>query len=196
MPKLNLSALQKPIKEFTGDEIRDVLNIFRLFDANGDGSIDATELNALCEALMIEATVGEADKYTVDGKIDPKEFFAFYVGCTAEEAANAFVVHAQQFDQLKGRGSLKEYSEQEVKDVLAIFKQFDANADGTIDAGELQALAEVLMIEIQTEDADQFVKDGKIAPTEFFKFYTGCTLEEAEQAFEQHTITFATLGAM
>jgi len=197
VPKLDMSKLkEKSIKEWSGDEVRDVLNIFRQFDTNGDGTIDATELQALCKMLMIEASVEEADKYTTDGKIDPKEFFAFYIGCTPEEAANAFVTHAQQFDALRAKGSLKEWSEHEVKDVLAIFRQFDADNSGTIDAAELQAMCDVLMIEASVEEADKFQSDGKIDACEFFAFYVGCTREEAEQCFEQHTVVFATLGAL
>lgn len=196
VPKLNLAVLkQKTIKEWSGDEVRDILAIFRQFDANGDGHIDSGELQALCDIMGIESTVEEADTYTTDGKIDPQEFFAFYVGCTREEAANAFVSHAQQFDELRAKGSLKEYTEQEVKDVLAIFKQFDADNSGYMDAGELQALCDVLCIEASVEEADTFKADGKIGTCEFFAFYVGCSREEAEQVFDQHTMVFAAAEA-
>jgi hypothetical protein len=70
------------------------------------------------------------------------------------------------------------------------------HGQGTIDATELQALCDMLMIEASVEEADKFQSDGKIDACEFFAFYVGCTREEAEQCFEQHTMVFATLGAL
>jgi len=190
-PKLK----KKPIKEWSGDEVRNVLVIFRQFDADGSGAIDAGELQALCKVLMIEATVDEADIYTKDGKIDPQEFFAFYVGCTRAEAASAFVHHAQQFHALRAKGSLKTWTAQEVKDVLAVLKQFDADSSGFIDAAELQALCNVLGVEASVQEADIYKVDGKIDACEFFAWYAGCSREEAEQCFKQHAMIFAQAGA-
>ena len=58
------------------------------------------------EHLAKAMGVDDGVKYTKDGKIDPMEFFAFYSGCSPAEASIAFVDHAQQFDALKGKGSL------------------------------------------------------------------------------------------
>jgi len=196
VPKLDLSQLKKPIKEFSGDEIRAVLEIFRQFDADASGTIDQSELNTLCEVLMVEANVAEADKYTTDGKVDPMEFFAWYIGCTKEEAEQAFVQHAQQFDALRGKSSLKEYTEQQVKDVLAVMTQFDANNDGNIDAAELQSLCDVLMIEATVAEADTLTQNGKIDAPEFFAFYVGCTREEAEKVFTDHGMAFYLHGVV
>ena len=123
--------LPKPLKEWSGDEIRGILKIFRDFDADKDGQIDEKELEHLAEAMGVDLNVDDGDKYTKDGKIDPMEFFAFYSGCSPAEASIAFVDHAQQFDALKGKGSLQEYTDQEIKDIMAIFKQFDKDGDGT-----------------------------------------------------------------
>jgi hypothetical protein len=54
--------------------------------------------------MEISAGVSEADSLVKDGKIDPKEFFAFYVGCSQEEAARAFSRHAPIFADLEARG--------------------------------------------------------------------------------------------
>lgn len=195
VPKLDMSKLKKqPIREFSGDEIRDVLAIFKQFDENGDGVIDAAELSKLAAALMIEVEDGEMDNYSKDGKIQPREFFAYYVGCTAEEAESAFLHHSHIFTELRKKG-LKEWSAAEVKDVLTIFKQFDKDGDSKIDNDEFKELTAVLGLEEELADSDTLVKDGVIDMQEFFAFYTGCTEEEAANAFDQHTLVFATGGA-
>ena len=68
--------LPKPLKEWSGDEIRGILKIFRDFDADKDGQIDEKEMEHLAKAMGVDDGV----KYTKDGKIDPMEFFAFYSG--------------------------------------------------------------------------------------------------------------------
>lgn len=72
--------LPKPLKEWSGDEIRGILKIFRDFDADKDGQIDEKEVEHLAEAMGVDLNVDDGDKYTKDGKIDPMEFFAFYSG--------------------------------------------------------------------------------------------------------------------
>ena len=177
--------LPKPLKEWSGDEIRGILKIFRDFDADKDGQIDEKEVEHLAEAMGVDLNVDDGDKYTKDGKIDPMEFFAFYSGCSPAEASIAFVDHAQQFDALKGKGSLQEYTDQEITDIMAIFKQFDKDGDGTIGESELQALAKTLMVDLDMAEADQLVKDGVVSRAEFFKFYTGCSDEEAQKVFQR-----------
>merc|ERR1711879_357444 len=83
----------KALKEWSGEEVKATLKVFNDFDKDRSGFIDAAELKALCDVLYITASVRDADTLVKDGKIDPKEFFAWYVGCTAEEAATTFEKH-------------------------------------------------------------------------------------------------------
>lgn len=179
----------KVLKEWSGDEVKATLKVFRDFDKDKSGFIDAAELKELCAVLCIDAKVGEADTLQKDGKIDPKEFFAWYVGCNAEEAAVAFAQHGSLFADLRGK-ALKEWSEDEVKDTLKVFKQFDKDNSGAIDAAELKALCAVLCIEAKVGEADTLKKDGKIDPKEFFVWYVGCTAEEATATFKKHKNIF------
>ena len=45
--------LPKPLKEWSGDEIRGILKIFRDFDADKDGQIDEKEVEHLAEAIWV-----------------------------------------------------------------------------------------------------------------------------------------------
>jgi len=83
----------KPLKEWSEKAVKDVLKIFKDFDKDNSGFICSGELKDLCAILMIEASNQEADKLIKDGKIGAKEFFAWYVGCTDEEAAVTFEKH-------------------------------------------------------------------------------------------------------
>merc|ERR1711862_66279 len=129
----------------SADDVKATLKIFRDFDKDNSGAIDAAELKALCAALDIEASIdtltkdgiliigteasmSEADTLTKDGKIDPKEFFAWYVGCSAEEAAAVFKQHESIFAGLSGK-ALKEWSADEVKATLKVFQDFDKVAE-------------------------------------------------------------------
>ena len=78
--------------------------------------------------------------------------------------------------------------------MLAIFKRFDADGNGTIDEGELAALCEAVGMTATMADADAFMNDGVIEPLEFFAFYVKCTREEAERAFAEHKDIFASVA--
>ena len=52
-----------------------------------------TETLSNDEALMVDASIAEADVFVKDGVIDAIEFFAFYTGCTRAEAEHAFAMH-------------------------------------------------------------------------------------------------------
>ena len=73
-------AAKRPFKEWTADEVREILAVFKKYDADGNGSIDESELKALCAEMKIEASMADADTFVSDGVVDPLEFFAFYVG--------------------------------------------------------------------------------------------------------------------
>lgn len=183
----------KPLHEWSADDVRATLKVFKDFDRDNSGFIDAKELKSLCDVLSIEGKVAEADTLTKDGKIDPKEFFAWYVGCTAQEANSIFSRHAIEFEALRGK-ELHEWSAEEVKATLQVFRDFDKDNSGAIDSKELKELCAVLCIEANFSEADTLTKDGKVDPKEFFAWYVGCNPEEAAAVFSTHGAIFAGLS--
>uniref|UniRef100_A0A6T8D3R3 EF-hand domain-containing protein n=1 Tax=Prymnesium polylepis TaxID=72548 RepID=A0A6T8D3R3_9EUKA len=95
-----LSA-RPPLNEWSRQEVADILEIFFEFDEDGSGFIDEQELQKLCDVMMVDFNMAEADKFCKDGQVDVKEFFAFYTDCTREEADHAFTMH--------GWGNVGEY---------------------------------------------------------------------------------------
>ena len=164
-----------------------VMKVFRDFDTDHSGWIEDSEMPALCATMGIDPPSSEqTDTLVKDGKVDTREFFMFYTGCSNAEAHAAFSKHGLLFATLQMR-PVETWSSEEVEAVMAIFKQFDADNSGFIDKVELSDLCEVLMIKTPTErQFDKLVKDGKIDRQEFFMFYTSCSMDEAKLAFEQH----------
>jgi len=175
----------KQIKQWSHQEVVSVLSIFKQFCDKSE-FMDSKALASLCEIMGIDATVAEGD-LNKDGKIGKKEFFAFYVGCTPDEAAVCFADHAYLFAPEK---QLKDWSVDEVTSVLKIFKEFDADNSGFIDEKELANLCDILCIDATVTEADNIIKDGKLGEREFFGFYVGCDKEEADKVFEDHADLF------
>lgn len=84
---------QTPFRQWSAEDVAAVLDIFFEFDEDASGFIDEKELQALSSALMVDVSVAEADTFVKDGLIDAKEFFAFYTGCSRQEAEHAFASH-------------------------------------------------------------------------------------------------------
>lgn len=180
----------KPVGEWSAEEVEDVLKIFDRYDADRNGFIDASELQRLCGDLAIEASMVDADTMVKDGKIDRKEFFVWWLGCSLQEAATVFEKHSTSFAGLKSK-AFKSWTEKEIADVMQIFEQYDTDKNGFIDATELEKLCKELAITGEMEDADTIVKDGKIDKKEFFVWWCGCTVEEAGIPFDTHSGQFA-----
>ena len=89
-------------------EVRSVLQVFSVYgDTDGSGFIDQKELDALCVVLMIDPVkLEDLDTGKKDGKIDRKEFFAFYEGCSSAEAAETFDKHKDLFAKKDGGAAL------------------------------------------------------------------------------------------
>lgn len=183
------SFAQKPFHQYSGDEVKAVLKIMKDFDKDNSGYINARELKSLCEVLGVQAKIQEVDTLVKDRKIDPKEFFVWYTGCSPDEAAVAFVQNESTFLSL-AKKRFHEYTEDDVKSVLNVMKRFDKDGSGKIDASELQSLCEVMGIQAKIQEVDKMVKDRRIDPKEFFKWYTQCTPEQAAATFTQHGSMF------
>merc|ERR1739848_690058 len=158
------------------------------------GHIDESELESLCEALMLDASVGGADQLAKEGKIGMQELFAFLFGCSEAEAVAAFQQHTSLVSSNRRRSSLKDWPEDQVRMALQTFKDFDKNKSGHIDESELESLCEALMLDASMGDANQLAKEGKIGKQELFAFLFGCSEAEAVAAFNQHSLLVELMG--
>jgi hypothetical protein len=78
---------KKAVKEWSADEVKSVLNILDMYDVDNSGNIDAVELNKLCLDLGVEGNTEEVMNNADGTNFTKTEFFVWYSGCTAEEAA-------------------------------------------------------------------------------------------------------------
>lgn len=185
---VQLKADGIPFKEWSKEEVAAVMKMFAYTDLDSDGLLDKAEFTNVCQNILFmepeEINMDDADKLSKDGKIDRKEFFLWYTQCSETEADKAFKTHAHLF--AKAQKNLKQWSQQEVVSVLAVFKDFDINNSGFIEMVELQKLCDVICIDVPTD----LCKDGSLSMKDFFAFYSGCEKEEADQAFADYAYLF------
>lgn len=174
-----------PLHEWTAEDVRNVLRIFQMHDADSDGKLNGAEFDSLCAAFGMTASIEDADTVVKDGLIDPHEFFALAQGCSVPEAKEAFTTHALLFeDAAKRARPFREWAAADTAAVLEVFFMFDRDGSGTIDASELQAICDVLMVDHSMLEFDRFIVDGCLDPLEFFCMYTGASREEGEMALK------------
>ncbi|XP_062507045.1 uncharacterized protein LOC134183505 [Corticium candelabrum] len=139
--------------------------VFKKFDVDGSGFIDAKELGRMAYYLGYKLTEGEIlaaiDKLDKngDGKINCEEFSEWW-----KEGDDT------RFSQL----DLPEKSEKELKDAIDLFKYYDTDMSGYIDCKEFKAVHENLKTSYSmTDSCDEAKKqmdknsDGKISLQEF-----------------------------
>lgn len=144
----------------TDKELIDYVDAFRLFDKDGDGTIDQKELKTVMTALgmnptqrEVENMVREADTVNADGVIEFEEFVAF----------------------MKTKRKDKATEEAELREAFAVF---DKNGDGTIERAELLKVMTELGEKMTVEEVDEMIAevdengDGVISYDEFVTLFT------------------------
>lgn len=125
-----------------------------VYDASGDGTLDASEqaamsadLTAGCEAR--KARLLAAYDTNGDGTLDATELATAQGALDAEMAARR--AEALATYDANGDGTLDETERQTMQDALhaAIIAQYDTNGDGTLDAAEKAALAADIQAQIR-----------------------------------------------
>eukprot|EP00656_Telonema_subtile_P019398 TRINITY_DN20658_c0_g1_i2.p1 TRINITY_DN20658_c0_g1~~TRINITY_DN20658_c0_g1_i2.p1 ORF type:complete len:1089 (+),score=325.28 TRINITY_DN20658_c0_g1_i2:3-3269(+) len=141
--------------------------VFELFDLDGNGSIDVTELAEAMQALGMDATGKEVDKVfaSVDrdgnGKIDFTEFTSIIKGVPTEKTKPAVAQHvAVTVDKQPTNGSL---SQAHANKVLAAFELFDVDNSGSIDVSELSEAMEALGFNLLEHQIEQLVAGRVLA---------------------------------
>ncbi|KAL4218285.1 Calmodulin-like protein 6 [Mactra antiquata] len=160
------TTTQKTEKEKEKFE-KEVKEMFRLFDKDGDNTITADEMAHVLRGLGFHMTNKEIKKALKEidtngnGKVEYGEFRAFLI---------------KQFKESKSESETK-------REIRQAFKLFDRDGNGYIEKAELRramrTLGEPLTeaeIDIMMKDADKN-RDGKIDYEEFVALWTSKTEE-------------------
>lgn len=178
---------QRKFQQWSEGEVRAVLKVFNDFDKDCSGLIDSSELMNMCAALRITEKIKEVSKLAKDGKLDSKAFFAWYVGCSPKLAGVVLARHGGLFEALVGK-PLSAWSDEELRSVLQIFRDFDEDKSGSFNATELRSLCDMLWgagTDLSAVGLDKLSlgDGGRVDMKVFFALYVGCSAEEAVAAF-------------
>mmetsp|Transcript_45684 Transcript_45684/g.85710 ORF Transcript_45684/g.85710 Transcript_45684/m.85710 type:complete len:358 (+) Transcript_45684:78-1151(+) len=177
---------QRKFQQWSEGEVRAVLKVFNDFDKDCSGLIDSSELMNMCQALRITEKTQEVAKLAKDGKLNSKEFFAWYVGCSPKLAGVVLARHGGLFESLAGK-PLSAWSDKELRSVLQIFKDFDETQTGSFNPAEMRSLCDMLWgagNDLSAIGVDKLnLTNGMVSIKEFFAFYVGCSEDEASAAF-------------
>lgn len=130
-------------------EVDDAMKKFNTFDKDGNGFIEAHEMDGLKKLFQMS----EVDVIEVDGKIDRVEFFSALMKCSpaaAQAAVQKWTFRQKLSDNLDA--------------AMQKFAAFDKDDSGWIEANELNGLKKLFTI----DEIDVGVKDGRIGRAEFF----------------------------
>ncbi|BFZ11794.1 hypothetical protein BsWGS_14833 [Bradybaena similaris] len=148
------------MSQLTEQDMKDLAATFKMFDKDGNGSIDQKELVSVLRCLGQNPTNSEVSDLiksmdrSGNGKIEYREF----VDCVNKKGMKT--------------------EEQEAEEVRAAFKIFDANGDGFITAAELRRIVTSMGERLTEEEADAMIKkadqngDGRINYEEFAQIIT------------------------
>lgn len=152
-----------------GMPMAELEQVFRRYDANGDGKISADELASVLCALGAPPGPGEVQSMMEemdadrDGFVDLHEFAAFHCGpCKAGAAADAKEQEAA--------------TEAELKEA---FRMYDADRNGLISARELHRVLRQLGEKCSVADCSRMIRsvdadgDGSVNFEEFKKMMGG-----------------------
>lgn len=144
---------------FTADQIEDFRASFQMFDKNGDGAIDTKELGIVMKECNQHPTdeelrdmINDAD-CNGNGTIEFPEFLEMMAKKQAE-------------------------GEDESAELIAAFKVFDKDSNGTISPEELRQVMSSLGEQMTDEEIDEMIKaadtdgDGQVNYEEFVKMMT------------------------
>jgi calmodulin len=124
------------------EKIAEYTDAFKLFDADGNGHIDAKELQEVLQKIGIEATLEQAQEMIAEvdkdknGTIELPEFIEMMEKHDAQEEA----------DDIEG--------------LQMAFRAFDIDGNGRIDREELAQVMKNLGQELTAEEIDAMMKEA------------------------------------
>ncbi|XP_078315546.1 uncharacterized protein LOC111129679 [Crassostrea virginica] len=148
---------------------------FKIFDKDGNGTIDAAELRQAMKSLGETMTDEEVDEMIKvadvdsDGKVNYQEFVKIMISersvCETSSADDSCLswlrpekasVHASSSEILQP--IMAEYlTEEQLREMKLIFNMFDTNANGVIDAGELERVLHAMNQNPTPEEMEEFL---------------------------------------
>lgn len=145
--------------KLTEEQVAEFREAFKIFDKDGDGKIDRTELGTVMRALGQNPTQREIDDLV--NEIDQN---------------NDSVINFAEFLTMMAR----QVKEQDVEaEILEAFKVFDADGDGKISQAELIRVLTTIGEKLSEEEAKQMLEaadtdsDGQIDIEEFARVLKG-----------------------
>merc|ERR1711959_170162 len=135
------------------DQKKECKEAFDLFDSDGSGAIDASELKVAMMALGFEPTEDEIDKMVKD----------------IDEDGNATVEFNEFMDMMEGKMSEKD----QVEEMKKAFKLYDDDNTGKITFKNLERVAKELGEAMSAEDLQELITeadqdgDGALSEAEF-----------------------------
>lgn len=146
-------------EKLTEEQVAEFREAFKIFDKDGDGKIDRTELGTVMRALGQNPTQREIDDLV--NEIDQN---------------NDSVINFAEFLTMMAR----QVKEQDVEaEILEAFKVFDADGDGKISQAELIRVLTTIGEKLSEEEAKQMLEaadtdsDGQIDIEEFARVLKG-----------------------
>lgn len=146
-------------EKLTEEQVAEFREAFKIFDKDGDGKIDRTELGTVMRALGQNPTQREIDDLV--NEIDQN---------------NDSVINFAEFLTMMAR----QVKEQDVEaEILEAFKVFDADGDGKISQAELIRVLTTIGEKLSEDEAKQMLQaadtdsDGQIDIEEFARVLKG-----------------------
>merc|ERR1711990_894038 len=133
------ASMPKP-KEMTDEQKKEVKEAFDLFDTDGSGAIDATELKVAMQALGFEPTAEEVEKMVADIDTD----------------GNATIEFEEFVEMMEGKMSDKD----QVEEMQKAFKLYDADGCGKIRFKDLKRVAGELGENMGDAEIQEIIDEG------------------------------------
>jgi len=126
----------------TDEKIAEYTDAFKLFDADGNGHIDAAELQDVLKKIGIEATIEQAKEMIAEVDTDKNG--------TIELAE--FITMMEKHDA--------ENETDDIEGLQMAFRAFDLDGNGKIDREELAQVMKNLGQELTPEEIDAMMKEA------------------------------------
>jgi Ca2+-binding EF-hand superfamily protein len=178
---LGLTRTQMLLANLTQEQIQIVQETFEMFDEDGSGAIDASEMRAAMNAMgqkytkkECKAMIAEIDE-DGDGDLDIDEFLALMAPMLLkmDETQSNAVMTREQLETVK-----------------AAFEQFDIDGSGEIDADELQKAMRTLGHNMTVQQCEQAIasvdedESGEIDLNEFIVLMAPIIIENEQKKWE------------